>query len=42
MEGNLDVEIIVREGEDFEGLKRVFKQMVDSIRLMIERSTGEE
>lgn len=41
MQGDLDVDIEVREGEDFEGLKRVFKEMVDSIRLMIERSTRE-
>ena len=38
MEGDLDVEIAVREGEEFEGLKRVFKEMVDSIRRMIDRS----
>ncbi len=41
MEGDLEVEIEVREGEEFEGLKRIFKEMVDSIKLMIERSTME-
>jgi len=38
MEGDLEVEITVREGEEFEGLKRVFRDMVDSIKRMIERS----
>ncbi len=38
MDGDLDVEIAVREGEEFEGLKHVFKEMVDSIKRMIERS----
>ncbi len=38
MEGDLEVEIAVREGEEFEGLKRVFRDMVDSIKRMIERS----
>lgn len=42
MEGNLDVEIEVREGEEFEGLKRTFKEMVESIRRFIAKSTGEE
>lgn len=41
MEGDLDVDVNVREGEEFEGLKRVFKEMIDSIKLMIERSTKE-
>jgi len=40
MEGNLDVEIDVREGEEFETLKRAFKEMVGSIRSMLERSVG--
>jgi nitrogen fixation/metabolism regulation signal transduction histidine kinase len=41
MEGNLDVDIEVREGEDFETLKRAFKEMIGSIRSMLERSLGE-
>jgi nitrogen fixation/metabolism regulation signal transduction histidine kinase len=42
MEGNLDVEIEVHEGGDFEGLERAFKEMVESIRKYIARSTGED
>ncbi len=38
MEGNLDVEIKVRKGEEFEGLKRAFKAMVESFRKIIDRS----
>ncbi len=42
MEGDLDVEINIREGEEFEGLKRAFKEMVESFRKYIMRSVGEE
>lgn len=42
MEGNLDVEIEIREGEEFEGLKLAFKEMVESIRKYISRSVGED
>lgn len=42
MEGNLDVEIEVRRGEEFEGLKRAFKDMVESFRKYIAKSVGEE
>jgi nitrogen fixation/metabolism regulation signal transduction histidine kinase len=42
MEGNLDVEIDIREGEEFETLKRAFKEMLGSIRSMLERSMGKE
>ena len=42
MEGNLDVEIEVRKGEEFEGLKRAFKAMVESFRKILARSVGEE
>ncbi|MEW6553934.1 MAG: HAMP domain-containing protein [Actinomycetota bacterium] len=42
MEGNLDVEIEVHEGGDFEGLERAFREMVDSIKKFIARSVGEE
>ena len=41
MEGNLDVEIEVHEGGDFEGLERAFKEMVESIRSIIARSMDE-
>jgi nitrogen fixation/metabolism regulation signal transduction histidine kinase len=40
-EGNLDVEIQVHEGGDFEGLERAFKQMVDSWREYIDKSVGD-
>jgi len=42
MQGNLDVDVEVHEGGDFEGLERVFKQMVESFRSYIARSVGEE
>ncbi len=42
MEGNLDVDIAVHEGGDFEGLERAFREMVESFRKYIARSTGEE
>ncbi len=41
MEGNLDVEVEVHEGGDFESLERAFKEMVNSIREYIAKSTGE-
>ena len=41
-EGNLDVDIAVHEGGEFEGLERAFKQMVDSWRTYIDKSVGEE
>jgi HAMP domain-containing protein len=42
MEGNLDLDIAVHEGGDFEGLERAFREMVESFRKFIARSTGEE
>jgi nitrogen fixation/metabolism regulation signal transduction histidine kinase len=42
MEGNLDVEVEVHEGGDFEGLERAFREMVESIRKYIARSIGED
>jgi len=42
MEGNLDVDVEVHKGGDFENLERAFKEMVDSIRKYIAKSTGEE
>jgi methyl-accepting chemotaxis protein len=42
MDGNLDVEIKVREGSEFEGLVRAFKEMLDSIRRLIDQSVSEK
>ncbi|MEW6554236.1 MAG: HAMP domain-containing protein [Actinomycetota bacterium] len=42
MDGNLDVEIEVREGEEFETLKRAFREMIGSIRSMVNRSLGDD
>ena len=41
-EGNLDVEIEVHEGGEFEGLERAYKEMVEGWRKIMERSIGEE
>jgi methyl-accepting chemotaxis protein len=38
MQGDLDVEIAVREGEDLAGLQRAFREMVESLRRLISRS----
>lgn len=42
MEGNLDVEIEVHRGGEFEVLERTFKEMVESFRKYIARSVGED
>jgi methyl-accepting chemotaxis protein len=42
MEGNLDVEIKVHEGGEFQGLEQAFREMAQSIRKLIYRSTEEE
>ncbi|MDY6795450.1 MAG: HAMP domain-containing protein [Actinomycetota bacterium] len=42
MEGDLDVEVTVHEGGDFQGLERAFKEMVASFRKMIMRSVSEQ
>ncbi|MBN2168186.1 MAG: HAMP domain-containing protein [Actinobacteria bacterium] len=42
MDGNLDVEVEIRKGEEFEGLKRAFNEMLKSIRDVIARATGED
>jgi HAMP domain-containing protein len=42
MQGNLDVEIPVREGEELEGLEQAFREMVESLRKLIARSTEED
>jgi nitrogen fixation/metabolism regulation signal transduction histidine kinase len=40
MDGNLDVEVSVRKGEELEKLKTVFNEMVRSIREVINKSMG--
>lgn len=40
MEGDLDVEVPVREGEEFTSLKNAFNEMLKSIRMIISKSTG--
>lgn len=40
MEGNLDVEVSIKKGEEFESLKRAFNEMVKSVRDIINRSSG--
>jgi nitrogen fixation/metabolism regulation signal transduction histidine kinase len=40
MEGNLDVEVTVRKGEELEKLKTVFNEMVRSIRDVINKAVG--
>lgn len=42
MDGNLDVEIDIREGEEFETLKRAFREMLTSIRDVLNKSMGRE
>ncbi len=42
MQGDLDVEIAVREGEDLAGLQRAFKEMVESLHKLISRSVEED
>jgi methyl-accepting chemotaxis protein len=41
MQGNLDVAIPIREGEEFEDLKIAFREIVDTFRKLIARSTGD-
>lgn len=41
MEGDLDIEVPVRSGEEFESLKIAFNEMLKSLRNVLERSTGE-
>jgi nitrogen fixation/metabolism regulation signal transduction histidine kinase len=42
MEGNVDVEIKVHEGGEFQGLEQAFREMAQSIQKLIFRSTEEE
>ena len=41
MEGDLDIEVEVTPGEEFESLKMVFNSMIESLRNLISRATGE-
>lgn len=41
MEGDIDIEVPVREGEEFANLKKAFNEMLKSIRDIISRSTGD-
>ncbi|MBN2169401.1 MAG: methyl-accepting chemotaxis protein, partial [Actinobacteria bacterium] len=39
--GNLDAQVGIKPGEDLEGLKRAFTEMINSFRKIIDRSSGE-
>ena len=39
--GNLDVNIEVHEGEEFEGLQYAFREMVESFRAFMAKAVGE-
>ncbi len=41
-QGNLEVDITIHEGGEFEGLERAFKEMVEGFRRIIDKSVGEE
>ncbi|MBN2168164.1 MAG: HAMP domain-containing protein [Actinobacteria bacterium] len=41
MEGNLDIEVPVKGGEEFERLKRAFNEMLKSLREIMEKGTGD-
>ncbi|GEM_PF-595558 len=40
MDGSLDVEIPIREGEELESLKHLFREMVESFRILITKATS--
>ncbi len=42
MEGNLDVEIEINKGEEFEGLKYAFKELLEALRAFISQSVKGE
>lgn len=42
LEGDLDVEVPIRENEEFANLKKAFNEMIAHIRKMISRASGEE
>lgn len=42
MQGNLDVEIEVQKGEEFEVLKQAFKEMLDALKKIVHRSEGKD
>ncbi len=41
LEGNLDIEVVVHRGGEFEGLETAFRKMVESFRKYIAKSIGE-
>ncbi len=41
MEGNLDIDIVVHQGGEFQGLEKTFKNMVESFRKYIAKSMGD-
>ena len=42
MQGNLDVQVGIEDGEELESLKRAFNEMVESFRKYVPRSPGQE
>ena len=40
MDGNLDVEIEIHKGEEFQGLEYAFKGLLDAFRSIIAQSIG--
>ena len=42
IEGNLDVEIEIRSGEEFEGLKTAFRELLETFRTTISKSVSDE
>jgi len=42
LEGNLDIEVVVHRGGEFEGLETAFRKMVESFRKYIAKSIGED
>ena len=42
MQGNLDVEIEIRKGEEFEGLKYAFKELLDTFRKILSKSASDQ
>ncbi len=42
MQGNLDVEIAIRKGEEFEGLKYAFKELLDTFRKILSKSASDQ
>jgi methyl-accepting chemotaxis protein len=42
MQGNLDVEIEIHKGEEFEGLKYAFKELLDTFRKILSKSSSDQ